>query len=259
MPVTPNLSQSPISSIKPESKKDTASIFQNSLLTAKDPKPVLHFTRYDYTVASILFFSFILFVWLYATNRKRLNQVISAFYVNRYANQLAREEISLGNRVSVFLSTLFVTTITLFILQVNQYYGFLLFQEGSFTFLFIGLIILVIYTGKMIVIRLLGFIFQVQKEALDYSTTVFLFGNTLGLFMMPIVICLSFARQVSPLIFIYSGFAILATFLCARLVRGLIIGINSTRVSRFYLFLYLCTLEILPFVVMMKLFFLKIN
>ena len=104
-----------------------------------------------------------------------------------------------------------------------------------------------------------GFVFQMQKEVSDYVVTLFLFCNTLGLFMMPIVICLAFARKVNPRLFIVAGGIILATFLCARLVRGLIIGINSVRVSRFYLFLYLCTLEILPLVVLLKLFLIRIS
>ena len=95
----------------------TTSLFQHNLLEVKSPKPQLHKTNFDYRVASILFFAFILFVWLYAVNRKRLNQVVKAFYISRFANQLAREEISIGNRVTIFLSTLFVLTLSLFIMQ----------------------------------------------------------------------------------------------------------------------------------------------
>jgi len=67
------------------------------------------------------------------------------------------------------------------------------------------------------------------------------------------VMCLAFFRQVSPSVFIYAGYAIIGGFLAVRLIRGLAIGFNSSRVSKFYLFLYLCTLEILPFIVLVKL------
>jgi hypothetical protein len=240
-------------------RKDTASMFGSTLLSPKAETPKVHLTHYDYTVALILFLSFVLFVWLYTTNRKRLNQVIRSFYLSRYSSQMGREEVSLGNRVSIFLSTLFVVTLTLFILQVNAFYGHRMFVESKTTFLTIGGLIIAAYLVKIIVIRLTGFVFQAQKETGEYTVSVLLFGNTLGLFMMPVVICLAFARQISPLVFIYTGLSILATFLCARLVRGLIIGFNSSRVSGFYLFLYLCTLEILPFVILLKLFLLRIS
>jgi hypothetical protein len=231
-------------------------LFSESLLKPVHEKPLLHFTRYDYTVAGVLFFAFVLFVWLYTVNRKRLNQVIRAFYISRYANQLSREEISIGNRVSIFLSLLFVITITLFVVQLNRYYHFSPVEESPLLFLIIGLTVAGIYFCKILVVKFFGFIFQTGKEAGEYTMSLFLFGNVLGLFMMPVVICLSFARQIPAQVFIYGGLAVIGTFLCARLVRGVIIGLNSSRVSTFYLFLYLCTLEILPFVVLVKLFIL---
>lgn len=237
----------------------TTSLFKQSLLEPQKEKPEIHFTRQDYVVSLVLFFSYLLFVWIYATNRKRLNQVIKAFYINRFANQLAREEVSFGNRVSVFLSSLFVITITLFAFQVNNYYELLPFENDTIAFLSIAVALTGAYLVKMITVRFFGFVFKTQKEALEYTASIFLFGNTLGLFMMPVVVCLAFAKQINPLVFIYIGLVTIGTFLCARLVRGVIIGVNSVRVSRFYLFLYLCTLEILPFVILLKIFLLKIN
>ena len=237
----------------------TVSLFKNNPLQAKDPAPQLHNTHFDFGVSIILFFAFVLFVWLYASNRKRLNQVIKAFYINRYANQLAREEISIGNRVTIFLSTLFVVTFALFITQTANYYGY--FREENQFMLFIktALVIVAAYGVKMMSVRMSGSVFQNQKEANDYAMTVFLFCNTLGLFMLPIVIGLAFVKQAAPELFIYSGCVIYGSFLCIRLLRGVIIGFNSIRISKFYLFLYLCTLEILPFVIMAKLFILKIR
>jgi hypothetical protein len=246
----------------PVSIKDTSitrSLFKDHLLIVKNLQPHLHFTNYDYAIAGILFFSFMLFIWLYVSNRKRLKQVIKAFYISRYANQLAREEISLGNRVSIFLSILFILTSTIFIIQISEYYGFTIGANNIIIFLVITVVIVLLYGIKLLSIRLMGFIFQIQKEAGDYISAVFLFGNALGLFMLPVVICLAFVKQISPLIFIYTGFFMITVFLFTRLIRGLIIGLNSLRVSKFYLFLYLCTLEILPIVIMVKLFLLKIK
>lgn len=264
MPVKKIISNVPILGNQPMVKhvgEDSIfpSLFQNSLIEKNNSKPQIHITQYDYTFAIILFIGFIMFVWLYASNRKRLNQVIKAFYINRYANQLAREEVSLGNRVSVFLSSLFVLTLSMFILQVNQYFGFLETKNYLYSFVLVGMVILLMYFVKVIGIKFLGFVFQTSKEASDYIMAVFLFGNTMGLFLLPIIICLAFARQIPPIVFISCGLGIVASFFVVRLLRGFIIGFNSVRISKFYLFLYLCTLEILPFAILVKLFFLKIK
>ena len=98
--------------IKPmiTSVKDTSivpSLFKNHLLTVKNNKPEVHFTHYDFVITGILLFLYILFVWMYVSNYKKLSQIIKGFYINRNTNQLSRDELSIGNRVSVFLSIFF--------------------------------------------------------------------------------------------------------------------------------------------------------
>lgn len=232
----------------------TTSLFEGHLLKKKSENPSLHVTNFDFVVACVLLFAFILFVWLYAFNSRRLNQVIKAFYLNRFSNQLGRDELSLGNRVSIFLSSLFVLTLSLFITQVANYYGFNRNESEIQFFIQTAFAICAIYGIKILIVRMIGFIFQNQKEVKEYSMMIFLFCNIAGLFLLPIVVCIAFVKDVSPLYFIYSGLGIYVLLLFVRVLRGIIIGINSTRVSKFYLFLYLCTLEILPFVIMVKLF-----
>ncbi len=243
--------------LAPVASKDTiavSSIFSEHLLAPKAPKPIIHYTHYDYLIASVLLLMYILFVMLYIKNRKRLNQVIKAFYINRFASQLAREEVSVVNRVSVILSIIFLFSITLFIRQIMEYYGW--FQGLNEMLLFLSILasVIMVYAVKFITIKFLGFVFKTSKETDEYALTVLLYINSLGLFLLPIVVCIAFAQNVSIEIFIKIGLYLLALFLFTRMVRGLIIGLNSVRVSRFYLFLYLCSLEILPLVVMVKIF-----
>jgi hypothetical protein len=243
--------------IRPDTSK-AVSLFQHHLLEAKNLGPVIHFTQYDYLITSILCFAYILFVWLYISNRKRLSQIVKGLYIGRYANQFAREGASVGNRLVIFLSALFVLMVSLFFYQTASYYGVLQTQHAVSLFFITAIIILSIYAIKLMVIKFAGVLFETQKEIREYTVSVFLFCNTVGLFMLPLVICLAFFKQVNPLIFIYSGFILIILLFLTRLVRGLIIGLNSPRVSKFYLFLYLCTLEIVPLVILSKFFLVKI-
>jgi hypothetical protein len=237
----------------------THSLFEGHLLQATKQEPTLHITNYDYGIAFLLLVSFTVFVWLYAANRKRLNQVIRAFYINRYTNQLGRDELTLGNRVTVSLSLLFIVIFSLFVTQVAEYYRYVQVGKGTAFFFEVAAATCVMYLVKLAVIRFFGFIFQIQKEAIDYSLMIILFCNTLGLFLLPIVTCMAFIKNISPLLFIYSGLGLFATMLLIRTLRGVLIGLGSAKVSRFYLFLYLCTLEILPFVVIVKLFMINVK
>ena len=236
----------------------TVSLFQKHLLEVKSPEPILHFTKYDYLISGVLCFSYILFVWLYISNRKRLSQITKGLFIGRYANQFAREGGAVGNRLVIFLSALFVLTSSLFFYQTTTYFGFLQTQNPVSLFFITAIIILSIYAVKLLVIKFAGFLFETQKEVWEYTVSVFLFCNTVGLFMLPIVICLAFLKQVNPSIFIYCGFALIIILFLTRLIRGVIIGLNSPRVSKFYLFLYLCTLEIVPLVIFTQFFTVRI-
>lgn len=230
------------------------SIFQQHQLQPRHEKPIIHLTGYDYLVAIILFVSFAAFVWLYVSNAKKLNQLVKGFYVNRTGGQPARDEYSASNRVGFLLSLLFLFTIPLFLGQAVEYWGIDLRMSRIAMYSTIAVGLALMYLVKYITIRLSGFIFKVSKEAQEYATAMLIFVNMLGLFMLPVVICLEFVKQVSPLVFIYTGAFFIAGFLCMRLLRGIVIGFSSNRVSKFYLFLYLCTLEIVPFVILVKLF-----
>ncbi len=272
MPIKINKHISSIDSAKAHTRsiiateKDTSvapSLFQSNLLTVKNTKPEIHITNYDYWVTGVLLFLYVLFVWMYVSNYKKLVQIIKGFYINRYSNQLSREELTIGNRVSVFLSIFFISTLTLFICRLLPFFGFHPFVFGrdnvGVLAIVIALLILVTYCVKFAVIKLFGYIFHVQQETNEYMMTIFLFSNTLGLFMLPLVICLTFVKQVSPAVFIYTGLGIITIFLCVRIIRGIILGLNGSGISKIYLFLYLCTLEILPFIIMVKLFMLYVK
>jgi len=236
-----------------------ASLFQNHSLEPHSEKPIIHFTQYDYFPALVLFLVFALFVLIYVYNRKRLNQIIKAFYLNRVANQLMREESSMINRTTVVLSIIFVVSVSLFIYQLLQYYGISVPLQTTILVWVIPASIIGIYFIKIISIKFFGFVFKLPIEANNYILTLLLFTNALGLFMLPVVIGISFIKQAPENIFVYSGIGILSLFLCTRIIRGVIIGVNSVRVSNLYLFFYLCTLEILPILILTKLFLIGIK
>jgi hypothetical protein len=263
--ITADSAKAPVSPLTLQSKdslQDTplsTPLFEKHLLIVKNPEPQLHTTHYDYWITGILMVMYMSFVWIYVSNRKKLNQIIKSFYSGR-SSQSARDEFSIGNRVAVFLSLFFIVTLTVFISHVLPYNGFKLYADnmGSMGIL-TAFLIITIYAIKFLSIRLLGHIFKVQKEAQEYSLLVFLFCNVLGLFMLPLVVCLTFLKQVPPQIFIYSGFAIILILMGIRTLRALILGLSHFRISKLYLFMYLCTLEILPFIILAKLFMLKVK
>jgi hypothetical protein len=225
-------------------------MFKGHLLPKKTVKPKLHFTDYDYGVAGVLLVAYILFVWIYSTNRKKINQIFKTFY---FSSQSAREELFAGSRVSITLLVLFVLSAASFLFETIEYFGFN--KGGDEILLLVKLIVAITfaYGLKIFGVRLFGNILQNQKPAKDYALIIVLFCNVFGLLLLPIVVCIAFVEGISPRVFIYAGGILYALLLFARIIRGIMISLNSAGVSILYLFLYLCALEILPLLIVIKL------
>lgn len=70
--------------------------------------------------------------------------------------------------------------------------------------------------------------------------------------LFPVVIALAFAVQLDAQWLVVTGLCLWGIMLIYRILRGVLIGISTGGVSIFNLFIYLCTLEILPFVLITK-------
>ena len=238
---------------KANSLENSYDLFEKHLLGVQNEGPITNPLGNNYLLTGILFVLFVLFVWLYVTKRQRLIQIIKDFYQIQAGNVNRRYEFSNTNIVSIVLSIFFIATITLFFIQVTSYHGIRLGYTYDIAILCAS-VISVVYAIKLIVIKLMGFIFQEQNKANEYLTSIVLFANVIGLFMLPLVICLAFLKQLPAALFVNVGMLLLVLFFILRLAKGMSIGLKSPAISKIYLFMYLCALEILPFILMFKLF-----
>ena len=127
-------------------------------------------------------------------------------------------------------------------------------------FLKIAGVIILIYLIKAISFNLFSQIIKLEKEFSVYLTNVVIFNEAIGLIFIPFIVLLiymPFENKKWIYVIAITLFAILYIY---RFIRGIIIITSSTKFSKFYLFLYLCTLEILPSLLLIKyLLDLKVN
>jgi hypothetical protein len=238
---------------------NTNSLFENHLLQVKNTTPLLHVTQYDYVIFSVLLVLFSIFVWLYVYNNKVLQKTIQDFLQFRITSRRLVDTTGVRNRASFFLTFFFVVTLSILFGELLKYYNINLFKTTIPNELIIGISIVVIYLLKLLVIKIIGTIFKMQNEAEEYILQIISYLNVVGLFLFPIIILLSFFKAAPPVVFIYAGLITIVSFLGVRSLNGILLGLNSAKISKFYLFIYLCALEILPFIVIAKLIILRIK
>lgn len=193
--------------------------------------------------------------YLFSAFNSRFTSAAKAFFSMRFANQLAREEYSLTHPVSIFLSINFLFTISLFVLQLISS-GKIISANVEFnflSFLVVILAVLVVYLIKILSLKILGFIFDKPLVIGEYAFTIFLVNQIIGIAFIPVIIFIAYGQPSLADAFIYAGIALMAIAFLVRVGKGVISALSSGEVTLFYLFLYLCTLEILPLLLGFKL------
>ncbi len=194
------------------------------------------------------------FAWLRAFYNKYFLQVVSAFFNNNLANQIVRDENILVQRASILLNLVFSLVVALFLYFVSIHFNWSLngMSFGLSRYIFFALIVSAAYTVKFIVLRICGYLFQVEKETATYIFNIFLINNAVGTLLIPLVLFIAFSSAISTTLLISISVFFIACGFLYRIIRGIIAGFSSPAFSLYYLFLYLCALEIAPLIVLIK-------
>ncbi len=217
--------------------------------------PIPHPGQNDYWVSGVIFLCFILFVFVRIYYRKPFEQLFKSLFAGRSGNPALREEFSSSGRSNLFLSLLFLLTLSLFIYQCFACFrgtpdplkGLLFFLK---TLVFIG----AAYLVKSSFIRWVGFVFKTSQTAEEYLYTVFFYTRLLGVILLPIIIASAYITVIPDVWLAYTGIVLICLTFLIRTAQATLAGGHNKSISAFYLFLYLCTLEILPLVVLIKVF-----
>jgi hypothetical protein len=227
------------------------SIFTSSELKTENIKPaLLNNTEYSW-LTGILILSFIIYTITQFLYPKRLKQIFNASFGRRYINQLIRDGGLFEERITIGLLFIFFTTTSTFIFQAIRFILNIELPYPVLTFfgIFVGLFLF--WLLKVSLIKFLGFVFMNQSAAFEYNLTSLVYLQVIGLLLLPLSLPAIFQN---PYLFTKIGLAFVLVGLLINLLRGFLVGLYNTKFSLFYLILYLCTLEILPLVIVIKIF-----
>ncbi|MFI5218049.1 MAG: DUF4271 domain-containing protein [Bacteroidia bacterium] len=204
-------------------------------------------------IVVILIISYL--TWIRVFNYKIIKQHFSALFSNALTNQIVRDENLLVQRTSVLLSLIFYFSVALFLYQASVFFNwdYKLFNNGFPRYVIFILLFASAYSFKMILLKLMGVIFRIDRVASTYIFNIFLINNILGMVFIPLVILIALLTAGKINFLIWTGIGILLVAFLYRIFRGIIIWTSITRFSLYYLILYLCAFEIAPLLILFKL------
>lgn len=206
---------------------------------------------YDW-ITGLLIVCFIIYAWIRFKYKRRIYQIFQAFLAKNYANQFAREGNLFKEIIFIPLIAFASISISIFYFQCNNYFhiNFLNELPGVLSFLFILAIILSFWFAKITLIKLLEIIFETKSTTYEYLLSMHIHFILNGLILLPILILTTY---ITNEVFLTAGIFLSAAIYLMWIYRAFSIGLKEKAFSVSYLFLYLCTFEILPVFVLAKL------
>jgi hypothetical protein len=228
------------------------SFFTSHLLKPDQLNPVYFIKFQPDWILALFLISFGLIAWIQVTYSKRLRQILLAPYSRRFLNQLIRDGNIINERISIALVIVYFTGISLFLYQINilivhhPIYNL----TGFPLYLTMALSLLIYWLVKILVIRVLGIIFKTSQATYEYILNIFILIMVSGILFLPLMVLTVYLKSI---FLIYTCLIIFILLFIFRFIRGFIIGISVSRFSYLLLFVYLCSLEILPVIILAKL------
>lgn len=202
----------------------------------------------------VLLFVLVIYTWLRIFYNKYFNQLIQAFLNTNLTNQMVRDENILVQRASILLALTFNIIAALFLYLLSIEIGWNLggIGNGFNRFAFFITVVSASYTFKFLILKIIGWLFDLDREMATYIFNIFLINNVLGLILVPIVALMAYSPLIEPHFLAILSLWLIGIAFCYRLFRGLVSGLAVSGFSPLYLFLYLCTLEIAPLLVLIR-------
>ena len=208
--------------------------------------------RGDTWVLAFIVLLLIVFAVLRISFAKQLQNIIQAFYSNRGLNNLNKEDNIFSSWPFLFLFIQFGFTIGMFFYLVAQYYKVASQYQGYRFFLIISALIIVLYAFKILLLRVLGHLFNIQKAVHEYVSILYLSYFNISLIFIPLVVAFALSPLKYGIYYIVISCVFVGIIFAIQFIRAGVNILSHYRFSKFYLIMYFCALEICPILILIK-------
>lgn len=201
-----------------------------------------------YMLAGLLFF-FGIIKTIYSRYFSTLFRVFfnSSLRQNQLTDQLMQAKLP-----SLFFNLVFLVSASFYVyfLLQKSYFNSKEFSWMLLLACFTGFAI--VYAGKYLVLKFIGWITGFNTEAGTYIFIVFLINKIIGICLLPVVIVIGFSDPV--VVKVVTGLSLIFTaiMLLFRFIRSYGLLQHKLKITRFHFILYIFSLELLPLAIIYK-------
>ena len=204
----------------------------------------------------VLVIIFVLLIYMGILNRimsKDIGSIWSSFYSKRVLSQVSKEDTMINSWTFIALFLLFAATFGLFLYQFSLYRHVYYTKVSGFS-LFVTLtgIILILFAVKFVVVKFLGFVFNIGKLLSEYLSVSYLTYFNIAFVFLPVTVCFSLLTDKLIPYTLWAAYGLIAVIIVWQYLRGSVEIISNILFYKFYLIVYLCALEICPILILIK-------
>jgi hypothetical protein len=188
-------------------------------------------------------------------NLKRFDEIISSAFEMSFDLKVWKDKSPnyLLTSLAIFLG--FVASGALFAVTYAERKSLIDVNSDISLFWTVSLGLVIVYTSKIVLNILIGFIFKTQQLSQLFLFNAISINNLVGLFLIGLNLLYIYVPDVIIIRFIGAcAIIIILVGFIFRMVKNLLMGVNVSKYPTIYLFTYLCAFEILPWCVVFKLY-----
>jgi hypothetical protein len=200
----------------------------------------------------ILISLIIIVAWIKIIYTKFLNDFFTSALNYQIARKIYNETGIVRKRVGITLDILYLVSGSLFLFAVSEFFNITPFNFSGIRILYLSFIVLLSFiVFRLLIMRLVSVIFHQKRIISEFLHHFYLYNKILGLLLIPFLFLIPYTEGVLQQVSVYVGFILILAVYLYRVFR-IIVFLFKNAVFIFYLILYLCVLEILPFLVIIK-------
>ncbi len=225
--------------------------FTNSVRQASTPKAWVGKEAVFYSVVGLL----LLFAIIKNGFSRYLFDLYSAYFRTTVRQKQIKEQLMQSPLPSLFFNAFFIISTAVFLSLLFRHFGLAaglpFWQLAGYS----AAGLLALYTGKFLLLKFLGWVFQMRDEVDTYIFVVFSTNKLMGVLLLPVTVLLAFANGGLSTVAATLGLVLLIGLMLYRYFLSFISINRQIAVNAFHFGLYLAAFEVLPLLVLNKLLF----
>jgi hypothetical protein len=212
--------------------------------------------KYEPESYDAMFYLLVLMLFYFAVVKlffaKYLANVMTLFFRASMRQQQLREQVLQSPFPSLLLNNLFIFSGGLYGAFLIRYYHFGSLDRFWFHFLYSAALLAILYLFKFLILKIIGWIFNIGRAVETYLFVVFMTNKIIGIFLLPFLVLISFSGPVITQISVTISMIMISFFYIYRFIASYGTLRKEIKISGLHFFLYLCAFEIAPLLLIYK-------